>query len=141
MNRRLWMIVILTCVLAILFTNLPFLPGPALLYLPAQLFFSLGMFVGILGFLLIPVTLIWMVWAFLRYPAPSLSKAFAILCWALPATALVSTTWLANHTRDISCNLAMTNAAALIEQVDNYYQERGAYPEALEELTTSQPAS
>lgn len=141
MNRRLWLIVILTCGLAVLLTNLPFLPGPAILYLPAQLFYSLGMLVGILGFFLIPIGLVWTVWAFIKYPEPRLSKAFAILCWALPATIFVSTFWLANLTRDMSRNLAMAKASALIEQVEKHYHEQGAYPEALEVLTMDQPSS
>ncbi|PVY40527.1 hypothetical protein [Pontibacter virosus] len=140
MDRKLWLTVSLNCVLTVLLTNLPFLPGPHLLYLPAQLFFSSGMFLGILGFLLIPIGLVWTIWAFIKHPEPRLSKAFAILCWALPATALVSTTWLANHTRDISRNLAMSNAAELIERVEKHYQEQGAYPETLEQLAMDQPS-
>lgn len=141
MNRRLWRIVLLTCVLAVLLTNLPFLPGPAFLYLPAQLFFSLGMFVGILGFLLVPIGLIWTVWAFVKYPEPRLSKAYAILCWALPATVLACTLWLANFTRDMSRNLAMNNATDMIEQVEKHHREKGAYPDTLEESTMVQPAT
>lgn len=60
------------------------------------------------------------------------------MCWALPATMLASTIWLANQTRDISRNLAISNASTLIEDIENQFHEQGAYPE---QLMTAQPSS
>lgn len=141
MNSRTWLIVALGCALAVLLTNLPFLPGPSILYYPAQIFYSVGFLLGLLGILLVPIGLAWTISDFQKYKEPRLVRAFSILCWALPIITFVSTVWISEHTRNFSRNIAITNATPLVEQVEDFYTENGTYPESVAELATQVPSS
>ena len=141
MNSRIWFVVALVCALAVVLTNLPFIPGPSILYLPAQIFYSAGTLLSILGLLLVPIGIVWTVREFRKSVEPRLVKAFAILCWALPIISFVSMVWVSEQTREMSRNIAIANASTIVEQVDRYYMENGKYPDEMNDLVMTVPSS
>ncbi|MGR3812240.1 hypothetical protein [Jiulongibacter sp. NS-SX5] len=123
----------------IILTNLPFLPGPNFLNAPAQLFFSGGQLLGMLGLLLVPFGLIWTVSQFRK--AEGKFKLPALLLWTLPLTTLISTTSVSKLTRDFSRGFAIQRAHKLIQELENFKKRNGHYPGSLASVGIKTPST
>jgi len=139
MTRR--QIFILTGILSgtIILTNLPFLPGPSILNVPAQLFYNGGQLFGMLGLLLVPFGIVWTVRQFRK--TESKFKLFAILLWTIPLTVFLSTTYLSNLTRDYSRGVAIKRADKMIQELKAYKEQNGQYPDSLETVGIKTPST
>lgn len=136
MTKRQWKIVIGLNLLTIILILLPFLPGPAFLYYPAQLFYNAGPLVAPFGLLLVPVGLIWTYFDLKRRKKDNTKhiRSIAILLWTIPIVIFLTSVYLADLTRDISRKIAISNADKLISAIEYFKSGKGEYPNNLDEL-------
>ena len=125
----------------IILTNLPFLPGPSFLNKPAQIFYNSGQVIGILGIILFPIGFIWMIIEFRKHKREIKKLFISSLIWLIPLCFFISTNFLSPIFRNFSRNIAINNAADLIENIEKYNGENSEYPSSLDSVNFDQPNS
>ena len=128
MKRRQIKIVIITFLTILILTNLPFLPGPNFLNGPAQLFFTIGQVVGMIGLLFVPIGIIWT--AIINAKKQELFRP--LFFTAIFLAPLMSLLFLTKLSRDFSRNIAVKNGNKLVRQIENYKIKNGNYPDFLD---------
>lgn len=129
MKKRQILILFEVIIGIIILTNLPFLPGPQFLYVPAQFFYNSAQLLGMIGLIIVPPGLIWTVRQFIKQEGKH--RLASILLWIIPLTVFLSTTYLSNKTRDFSRSFAIERAEKLIEEIEFFKQQKGFYPNSL----------
>ncbi len=128
MTKKQIKILISTIIVSLIIFNLPFLPGPNFLNKPAQIFLTIGQFIGMCGLLGVPVGLIWVIINKSKKQEIFRPLLFSIIFF----TPTISLLFLTNLCRDFSRNVAMKNGDKLITQIDNFKKQNGYYPDYLD---------
>ncbi|MTI20724.1 hypothetical protein E1176_06800 [Fulvivirga sp. RKSG066] len=134
-------VTLLINVLVLFLTQLIFIPGPSVLFRPANWIFNAAQLASIAGILL---TLILIVWLLVERFAFKKSKqrilnSFGFLILTLCISTFLSTTYISSFTSDLSRNLAIREANLLIHKIEDYKLANGTYPHEIEELNTEIP--
>lgn len=128
---------ILTFLILLIAINLPFLPGPNFLNGPAQLLFSAGQLLGLLGLLAVPIGLLWFLSA--RNKKTNLFRP--VIFTIIFSAPLVSLIFLTDSLRDFSRNMAIKNGNKLIRQIEKYHKMNGHYPKNINPSIFTMPHS
>ena len=141
MSRKQIYIIIYILFGLIILTNLPFLPGPSFLNIPAQIFYNSGQVIGILGIVLVPIALIWTIIEFRKSKRNNRRVYISYLIWIIPLILFISTNFLSPILRNVSRNIAIQNAKSLIQNIENYKDKNGNYPSSLDSAKIQTPNS
>lgn len=119
--------IVISCVLAMII-NLPFMPGPSVLYAPAQLIYNIATITGGLSVaFLTPVGFIWSIIELRKYPNRK-QRAMAIYLCIIPLVIAFSAFTVSDAMRNFSRRMAIMYAAPMIEEIEKYKKETGNYP-------------
>jgi hypothetical protein len=113
----------------------PFLPGPSFLSRPAEFFNSSAQFLGIIGFLVLPVGL-WLTIREIKRKGANQKHSFRMLpvfLFTIPII-LISSFYLEDTMRNFSRSIAIKQANKIIVAIEDYKKEQHKYPENLNNL-------
>ena len=116
----------------ILFTNLPFLPGPSSLFRFAHLVYDGSSLVSIVMIFFLPFGLVWIIVELIRKRR---LKVTPLACVLVSVIAFFNVVVFADLLRDFSRKRTIVEALPLIESIEKYRSENGMYPDSLSELT------
>jgi hypothetical protein len=136
MTPRQWKLLFVINLITILVVLSPFLPGPSSLSELTNTIFSVLQLGSLLGFILIPIGLLWTITqnkAYIKGQHNCL-RLLPILLWTIPLVVFVSCMWFSDLARNFSRRIAINNASSLINAIEAYKVDKGVYPHSIEML-------
>jgi len=124
MNRRHIKLSLIVFIVWLVLINLPFLPGPNFLNAPAQILFTIGQLLGLLGLICVPAGIIWIVISITKKSNRIWPLIFSVIFLA----PLVSLIFLTNILQHFSREVAIRNGNKLVTQLENFRLRNGYYP-------------
>jgi hypothetical protein len=134
MTKKKWAIIIAINLLAMVLILLPFLPGPAWLYYPAQFFFQSAQICAPFALFALPIGLIWAYLGVRRHDKAKHVRLIAMLLSTIPITIYLSSIYLDDLARDLSRKIAISHAKNLISAIEHYKLMQGVYPNNFSDL-------